>query len=1089
MQVSAAGFAQKITLSQDKASLKQIFAEIKKQTGYDVFYQAGKVKEDKIIKANFLNTPLEEVMEKCLEGQSLSFTIDEKTVLIKEKEPTFLERLADRWASIDVHGRVVDQEGQPLQGATVKVKGTGKSVSTNGKGEFYLGKVEGNAVLVVSFVGYVSKEVDAEKEMGDVVLEVSDNVLDQVQVIAYGETTRRFSTSNVSTIKAVDIEGQPVSNPLLALQGRVSGVIIEQASGMPGSPVKVRIQGQNSIGAGNLPLIVVDGIPYASQTYLGNPETILGNPNDAMNTLSWLNPKDVESIDVLKDADATSIYGSRAANGAILITTKKGRSGETRIDINLQNGLAQTSRKMKLLNTVQYLNLRRQAFINDGLPIPNSTFPINEKNESNYDLTVWDQNRYTDWQKELIGNKAIYSNYQLSAYGGSVNTQFRIAGNFNKETTVMPGANSDKKGALSFSLNNSSGNERLKISFIGNYLIDKNKLPGADLTSYATRLAPNAPLLYKPDGTFNWERISEGNDSTSTWQNPLAAYNNPIKMTTNNLVSSLNVSYELLTDLTLKTNIGYTNQQIREMVLFPQKNANPNDLNFINSTSSFGENNASSWIIEPQITYFLKIGKGKLQALLGSTISQNSTNYQKITGTEYNSDLLIEDIKSASKITINQNGKIFYKYAATFGRLNYNLLDRYLVSLNARRDGSSRFGTENQFHNFASIGGAWLFSNEPFIRDHLSFLSFGKLQGSYGITGNDQIGDYTFLNLYRSTSVSRLYQGKTGLVSTSLPNPFLQWEETRKKQISLELGFIKDKILLNASYFKNKSSNQLLGYDLPYTTGFNNILTNFPATIQNSGFELSLNSINFQNKTLRWVTSFNISFIKNRLLKFKELEASSYADRLVIGQPISGLFKVYKFLGMNSTTGAFEFVDKNGLVTSDPGFGRENRTEFINTNPNFFGGIQNNITYRRFEFSFFFQFIKQKAENPLYGLVLGDPVNQPIDVLDYWMKEGDVKNYQKPTTSDFGIIFSSFYRSLSDAGYIDASFIRLKNLSLSYKLAPNCLDKVNLKNVNVYFQGQNLFTITKYNAVDPETRSLNTLPPLRVFTLGVQIGL
>jgi len=305
MQVSAAGFAQKITLNQDKASLKQIFAEIKKQTGYDVFYQAGKVKEDKIIKANFLNTPLEEVMEKCLEGQSLSFTIDEKTVLIKEKEPTFLERLADRWAAIDVHGRVVDQEGKPLPGATVKVKGRGKSVSTNERGEFYLEKVEEDAILVVSFIGYVNKEVGVAKELGNVVLEASDNVLDQVQVIAYGTTTRRLSTGNISTVKAEDIAKSLVTNPLLALQGRVPGVMIEQATGFANSGVTVRIQGQNSLKKGSDPLYVIDGVPIFSRlpsslaNILGNsgsnaPDVANGSAGPG-SPLSFINPLDIES--------------------------------------------------------------------------------------------------------------------------------------------------------------------------------------------------------------------------------------------------------------------------------------------------------------------------------------------------------------------------------------------------------------------------------------------------------------------------------------------------------------------------------------------------------------------------------------------------------------------------------------------------------------------------------------------------------------------------------------------------------------------------------------------------------------------------
>ncbi|WP_449436326.1 TonB-dependent receptor plug domain-containing protein [Pedobacter steynii] len=502
MQVSAAGFAQKITLNQNRASLKQIFAEIKKQTGYDVFYQAGYVKEDKVIKANFLNTPLEEVMEKCLEGQPLSFTIDEKTVLIKAKDPTFLDRLADHWAAIDVHGRVVDKEGKSLKGATVKVKGTDRSVNTNGYGIFELKDVEEEAVLVISFVGYQSIEVNIKvkgvgdnliRTLGIIILEPSISKLDEVVVMAYGTTSQRLNTGNIASVKASEIEKQPVSNPLYALQGRVPGLIVTPTTGLPGGAVKLQIRGKNSLLFQTEPLIVIDGLPIVSNIGELGHQFSGANILDitrGMSSLNFINPNDIESIDVLKDADATSIYGSRGANGVILITTRKGKEGKTKIDINMQGGLAMLPRKLKLLNTDQYIDLRKEAFLNSGLDIDN--LPVNR---SNMDLKLWDQHRYTDWQEVLLGRTAKYNDFQGSASGGNANVQYNIGGNYHRETTVFVGNNADQKGGARISLTGVSSNQKFRVNLNASYLSDKNRLPGIDFTNVALTLPPNAPLI------------------------------------------------------------------------------------------------------------------------------------------------------------------------------------------------------------------------------------------------------------------------------------------------------------------------------------------------------------------------------------------------------------------------------------------------------------------------------------------------------------------------------------------------------------------------------------------------------------------
>nr|WP_199081765.1 SusC/RagA family TonB-linked outer membrane protein [Pedobacter sp. ASV19] len=492
---SATTYGQKITLSEKNATLKQLITKIRVQSGYGFLYTDDMLANTKPITVELKEASLEDALDAIFKNQPLEYAVEQKNIVIKIKSPTFLERLANRWASIDANGRVVDSENRPLPGASVKVKKTGKGVSTDKDGRFFLRGVEEGAVLVVSFIGYLPKDVSASANMGSVVLEQSLSKLDEIQVIAYGTTTRRLSTGNISTVKAEDIDKQPVNNPLLALQGRVPGLFIEQATGFAGTGVKVRIQGTNSISNGNDPLYVIDGIPFTSQLLPGGNSIVGGsggsgdNGSSVGNPLSFINPSDIESIDVLKDADATAIYGSRAANGAILITTKKGKAGDTRVNLNLQSGWAKVPRKQDLMNSQQYLEMRREAFRNDGIATPNPGPYMNSDLNGN-----WDTSRYTDWQKELIGGTATYQNLNASVSGGNDRTTFLVGAGHHRETTVFPGKYSDNKTSVHFSINNASVNQKFRIQFSGSYLLDDNKLPRNDLTYKAMQLAPVAPL-------------------------------------------------------------------------------------------------------------------------------------------------------------------------------------------------------------------------------------------------------------------------------------------------------------------------------------------------------------------------------------------------------------------------------------------------------------------------------------------------------------------------------------------------------------------------------------------------------------------
>ncbi|WP_449435447.1 SusC/RagA family TonB-linked outer membrane protein [Pedobacter steynii] len=1091
MQVSAASFGQKVTIVRDNIALTEIFKEIRKQTGYNVLWQPDKINTTVKLNLKVKDEDLDKVLDLVLKNRNLTYSIADKTIRIKYEESTFLERLVDRWAAIDVHGRVVDSLGYGLAGASVGVKGSSLTTSTGANGSFQLKGVEEGATLVITYIGYITREVVVNKEFNLIVLKQSSSKLDEVQVIAYGTTTQRLSTGNVSTVKAADIEKAPVANPLLAIAGRVPGVFIQQSSGMPGSGVKILIQGQNSIGYGNDPFYVIDGVPYTSQLLPGltnelgqsGAGTPITPPTNG-NPLNFINPQDIESIDILKDADATSIYGSRAANGAIIITTKKGKAGRTAVNFNVQQGWARVTRKLDLMNTEQYLEMRKEAYRNADIPIPTALTP------GAYDLTFWNQSRYTDWQKELIGGTAKYTNAMASISGGTGNTSFLVNAGYQQEGTVTPGDLRDRKASLHFNLNNTSGNGRFKFNLSSTYVADDNKLAAvSSMVNAAYTLPPNAPALYNSDGSLNWELLPNG---VNSFQNPLTNLYYGYINRVNNLITNTKLSYEIAPGLELKSSLGYNKLQSEEITTRKNNQLSAFQKTFIQRESQFNFAQITSWIIEPQLIYVRQLGGGKLDFLLGTTIQQEDRDRQKLLASGFISDNTMTNIKAASSVRIDQiesNAVILstYKYNAGFLRMAYNYKDKYLLNASARRDGSSRFGKENRFHNFASIAGAWIFSNEKMLKDNLKFLSFGKLKASYGTTGSDQIGDYGYLNLYsNSLGIDVPYQAITSLQpSGDFPNPYLQWEETRKFSAALDLGFFNDRILINTTYYRNRTGNQLLYESLVSITGGSGLRTNLPAKVQNIGIELGVSIRAIESKNFTWTSNFNFTQARNKRFDYNGVDG---AFNELDGKAI-GAFKVYHYLGVDQQTGLYTIAGQNGQPTSNPNPDTD-RTVFIDLNPSFYGGLQNSIKYKNVNLDFLCQFVKQKAAGKYFGS--GPPglgaVNQSVGVLNRWQQQGDQAELQKYTTSVD--IFNTFgIAEQSDRNYTDASYLRLKNVSLSWNLLSQWLTKAKFQSIRLYVQGQNLLTITNYPGVDPENRIFTALPPLKTLTLGVQLGI
>ncbi|OXA78918.1 TonB-linked outer membrane protein, SusC/RagA family [Flavobacterium aquidurense] len=960
-----------------------------------------------------------------------------------------------------VQGTVTDGTN-PLPGVTIAIKNKkNNAVISDYSGQFSL-TCSPNDTLIVSYIGFKTALISVQgRSLLNIVLSYDTTTLQEVRVNAgYYSVKESERTGSIARITSKDIETQPVTNVLATMQGRMAGVSITQTTGVPGGGFDIKIRGQNSLRTdANAPLYIIDGVPFSSEP-IGYNQTNTTYPG-LSSPLNSINPDNIESIEILKDADATAIYGSRGANGVVLITTKKGKEGKTRFTLTASTGAGKVTKFMDLMNTQQYLAMRKQAFINDGLA---------NYNPSDYDINgTWDQNRYTNWQKTLIGNTAQINDLHGTLTGGSEKTQFLLSGSYRTESTVFIGDFLYKKGGSHFSLNHRSDDSKFRLTFSAGYTLQDNDMPASDFTSVSRILVPNAPALYNQDGTLNW---AEG-----TWENPLGNLFPKVKSKTNDLVANTVLSYELLPGLVLKSSLGYTNLSTTETRTWPSSAFNP-AANVPSSRSGIYYNNTkrSSWIAEPQISWDKDLLGGKLGVLLGSTFQSQTTErlYQYAEG--FSSNSLIYNLAAATYIKINLNDETQYKYQAFFARLNYNYQQRYILNFTFRRDGSSRFSPENRFSNFGAVGAAWLFSSEEILKNS-SWLSFGKIRSSYGITGNDQIGDYQFLNTYTTSGVN--YNGVIGLQPSRLYNPNFGWETNKKFEIAAELGFLHDRIFLTAAWYQNRSSNQLTGIPLPGTTGFTTLQANLDATVENKGTELTLRTVNLNTGNFNWTTSLNLTFARNKLLKFPGLESSPYSQKYRIGKPLN-IALLYQYKGVDPQTGLHTFEDLNadGRISFP-----EDQQVVTDLNPKYFGGLQNQLTYKKWKLDFLFQFVSQKnravaMENA--GMML----NQPSRMIDSWKNTGDNSKYQIYTTGiNDAALTGDYLFSGSTAAFEDTSFMRLKNIALSYDVP------LNLKETQcrIMLQGQNLLTFTKYKDGDPEFISYGYLPPLKVISAAVQL--
>ena len=773
----------KITISVSNVPMTAVFEVIEQQTSFAFTYRNNTFKESDRYTFDYEEVSVAQLLRELAEKEQLRFRrVNDNISVIKAKprQPDRFEALTETFHPPDrtISGRIRDENGNPLPGATIQVKGQLRiGTVTDIDGNYILQIPDDATILIFSYVGFLSQEIDvASRSVVDVTLAPDLTNLEEVVVVSTGyyEVEQRLNPGNIVKLDAQTIEQQPVSNPLQALQGRLTGVNVTQSSGVPGSGFQIRIRGQNSLRdgqdqtvPGNDPLYIINGVPYPSQSLSFNGGQI--NP-DLINPLNFINPNDIESIEILKDADATAIYGTRGANGVVRITTKKGKKGRIDVTYTGQIGFGTLENKLDVLNTEQYLEMRREALRNDGVEPSDTDFDVNG---------TWSEDRDTDWQEELLGGSSNFSNHQLSFSGGSEGTSFLLGLNYLKETTLFSDDFFDQKFSTNLNLSHSSSDGRFQVDFSGNFLANNNQLFSNNFAGTAVTLAPNAPALFNENGDLNWE---EG-----TFNNPMAQMLRESETLSLNWTGNINVSYEIISGLRIKSLVGYSQLQSDETAINPIAGINPFLPTEPFGRSSFSNNAVRTWILEPKLEYARQIDKHEFVVLIGTTFQETITDRELVIASGYTSDALLRNPLAGQDAQVTQFETSEYRFNSIYGRINYVHDEKYILNLTGRRDGSSRFGPGDRFADFGAIAAGWIFSEEGFIKDNITFLSYGKIRGSYGLTGSDAIGNYQFLGLWTPTELG--YDGIQGLAPQNLPNAVFAWEETTKAEIGLELEF------------------------------------------------------------------------------------------------------------------------------------------------------------------------------------------------------------------------------------------------------------------------------------------------------------
>lgn len=1011
-----------------------------------------------------------------------------------------------------ITGKVTDQkDGSPLPGVSVTVKGiTGLGTQTDINGGYKLSVPANAKILTFRFLGFKQAELAVTGSVLNVQLESDSKQLTEVVVVGYGTQQRQAITGSIATVSSKEIQNTPVTTLEQAIQGKAAGVNIQANNGKLGQGIKISIRGNASITAGNQPLVVVDGIVITSSD--------ISTTSAATDPLADINFNDVESVQILKDASASAIYGARASNGVLLITTKKGKAGDAKVNFTAQWGTSNPSRHRKFLNTTQWLALferaaegaGKQDFLNQDPDNPDyatvedaiadeKAFTESRFTRYSAGSTDWSKTN-TDWEKQAFQH-APQQQYDLNVSGGNEKTTYYIGGQYLDQTGILKGNNFTRaSGRLNLTTKlykNLDVGMNFNFTHSLNKRVDNDNSFGTPLQVVA--LSPVTPIIDPRSGLLSGTPPG-ASSNYPVYYNPLinvdnAYFHTNIYRTLGNIYGNLQIAK----GLTFRSEFG-----------IDQTNQNEDNYSgtatFRNTSQAngFGENTNTSivhYTINNYFSYKTLFGTDhSLDATLGTSYEYNHYMGNDIQGTQFPSDAYKQIVSAAVK-SGGYSSQSEYSFVSYFARANYAYKSKYLLSASARTDASSRFSKNNRYGFYPAASAGWVISQEDFLKDSKS-LSNLKLKVSYGLTGNAEIPNYASLGLFSGDAG---YNGVPGQRFYQLANPNLKWETTAQIDAGLELGFFNNRLTATFDYYRKNTRDLLLDVNVPQTLGIATQTQNI-GKLYNQGYEVTISSDNFVGK-FKWSTAFNIAYNKNVVTDVNKLIiGTNDLNRVIEGQPI-GVFYGPEYAGVDPANGDALYWtnthDANGKVIDRTKTNDYNKAESVvlgNPTPKFTGGITNTLSYSGFDLAFTFQgSFGNKIFNSA-GQYMSDNGsngfdNQTVDQLAYWNKPGDITDIPEPR------LFYSNGANASSRYLSGGSYVRLKTVALGYNIPKNILSKIKIDRARVFVNAYNLFLITKYKGWDPEVNSdyqasninlgvdFYSAPQPRTITFGVNIGL
>ncbi|SKA11157.1 TonB-linked outer membrane protein, SusC/RagA family [Chitinophaga eiseniae] len=1018
-----------------------------------------------------------------------------------------------------ISGKVTDaKDGAPLPGVTVRIVSSTNGTVTNASGEFQL-KVEGKvAALELSFVGYATQQVSiAGKNNVDVKLARDEKGLNEVVVVGYGTVERKNLTAAVSSIKGAALTNQANSSVDRQLAGQVAGVQVAVPSGILGQAARVRIRGTNSLTSSADPLYVIDGVPYIT----GNQSGVTPN-----NPLGDINPNDIESMEVLKDGAATAIYGSRAANGVILITTKRGKLGRARITYDNWFAAATPSKRFDLLNADEFVTIANEKYANVGKPAV--AFPTPNPAGGNYN---------TDWQK-IVTRTGFQHNHALSLSGANEQTNYYVSMGYTELNGIAVG-NSQRKYQARFKLEQKALDVitvgiNANVSHITNNGLNNSTTGLSGNITNALRALPNVPAKWN-DGTYNLSADKQVLGSGANAEKITDNYTNILYVIDHNIYRNQNLNVtgnafanvQIIKGLDVRTQIGVNALNGEDFQYWNPVHGdgrNSKGIVFQQAIPSFRYN----WV--NTITYNKQLGNHNINAVAGleyqktreRSFSANGTN---LTSAFFGQNNVITNGAGTQTIGGDIIERAFQSY---FVRATYAYLDRYIVSGTFRRDAISSLPPGNQNADLPGVSVGWRLSQENFFRnsDALRFISNLKIRGGYAKVGNVEIGSYPYAGTYKTV----LYGNDLALAYNQLYNPELSFETSKKTNIGLDLGLLKDRINITAEYFKNDIDGMVLAAPTPPSLGIPgagkpNVINRNIGKMYNKGFEFSVNSTNIQRENFTWTTGFNISFVKNEVTGLVNNADMVYAYNITrVGESV-GSFYGYESVGVNPANGNPLWRKANGSIVQgdfktsayyayDPSKPEDmsKRTEALTatdkrvlgrSTPTYYGGLSNTFAYKGFDLNIFLSFA---GGNKVYNITRQEALNNQKfqnngrELLNRWTTPGQVTDVPKLYQGSDNFVLQN--GNVSSRFLEDGKFIRAQNIGLGYTMPKRIVESIRLSNIRVFAQVQNAFVITSYSGMDPELNAYsgtrvntepgldyNTNPMPRTYTIGINVGL